>query len=64
MARVGSGVAGAVMVRTSPAAYVVAAAIVKLAAVAPAAKAIVPTAAPFFAIANEAAAVAAVPAAP
>jgi len=52
------------MVSTSPPATLVAVAIVKVALVAPAAKSIVPTAAPFLAMAKLAAAVAAVPAVP
>ena len=64
LASVASGVAGAAIVRTSPAAKVVADPIAKLAADMPAAKSIVPTALPFFAIVKVALAVAAVPHAP
>src|SRR5712675_943937 len=64
LASVASGVAGAAIVRTSPAAKVVADPIAKLAADMPAAKSIVPTALPFFAIVKVVAAVAAVPHAP
>ncbi len=64
LARVASGVAGAAIVKTSPAMKVVAEAIVKLAGAAPAAKAIVPIAAPFCWIAQVAPAVATVPALP
>ncbi len=52
------------MVKTSPAAKVVAAPIAKLAVVAPAPNTIVPTAVPFLAIVKVALAVAAVPAVP
>ena len=61
MAKVASGVAGAAIVRTSPAANVVADAIAKLAEDMPAANCIVPIALPFFAIVKLAAAVAAMP---
>src|SRR5437762_2435912 len=64
LASVASGVAGAAIVRTSPAANVVADVIAKLAEEAPAAKSIVPIAAPFFAIVKLVAAAAAMPLAP
>src|SRR5438477_8340850 len=64
LASVASGVAGAAIVRTSPAAKVVADPIAKLAEDMPAANCMAPTALPFFAIVKVALAVAAVPHAP
>jgi hypothetical protein len=64
LARVASGEAGAMIVSTSPAMKVVAAAIVKPAVAAPAAKTIVPTAVPLCWIEKVTVAVAAVPAVP